>query len=1086
MLGEHDRDLSAQAIAGARTTQQLALLLRRLRRRDARGRGAAEVTYRQLAADTGWSHAAIGEYFTGRTLPPTDRFDVLIRMLGAAPAEQRLLATARDRIEDHQRGSGARPVATGGVRLGGAPVVGREAELTVLRSAVDAATRGRGGAVFLIGEAGIGKTRLAVEAARYADAAGLRVLRGRAAAPAVQFRPFAEALLAVSRRSGPPADPDLAPYRPALARLVPEWAAERTAAADDSIVVLAEGVLRLLVAVGRPRGAVLVLEDLHDADTDSLAVVDYLVDNAASEPLLVVGTARPEQGRALDLVRGVRSRRSGTVAELGRLAHPAVRQLAAGCLGVPAGEVPEAVLDRLSAASDGIPLHAEELLAGMVGNRVLVRDGGRWVVQGPVGAAVPASLTATLAGRLDRLNPATRAVLRAAALIGRDFPLRTAGAAAGVDGDELLSCVREAVDAQILVADGGDYSFRHALTAEAVRARLLPADRARLSRRVAQAVEDSSVDGWERLAAELWCAAGDHRRAAELFGVAGRRAAAAGAIATAIGLLERALALLDAGSVADPLAATLAEALVDAYADSGRIEDARAIGARFERQLEPSWRAGVHLRLAGAAAAAGLWAEGLGELAKARRAFGPTADPAVAARMDAVGARLTFGDPSPRRVRTARALAERALRAAEATAQPDVVCSALEMLGRCVRLSDLAEADTLYRRGLAVAEANGLVGRKIRLLYHLGGHEGARRAEPYGLRHALDVATEAGAVVSALSIETELAIVQLCRGEHEAAERAIRRCEETAERLRLSHARLIALGVRVCVAAHRARRAETEALLSRYLDLGGVANDFTSAVRGFGLAIGLLLDEDRAGALAEARQAVAAEASRPVPFLSYTPGPHLLLAVLDGEAGAEECRALARSAQAQTGWNRLFLDLAVAVRHGRAGNRVRAERAMAGFVGRSAGYPLAHHLGLRLVAQAAIDNGWGEPVDWLRAAEAYFHPAAPKVARACRDLLRRAGAAVPQHRQGSETIPWTLRQRGITVREHEVLCLVAERLTNVEIGRRLFLSPRTVERHIAGLLAKTGCPDRAQLADLAGKALASETLASEAVADKVG
>jgi tetratricopeptide (TPR) repeat protein len=81
----------------------LALLLRQLRRRDARRRSRPEVTYRELAAKAGWSHATIGEYFTGKALPPTDRFDILIRLLGATPAEQRIFATARDKVEEHRR-----------------------------------------------------------------------------------------------------------------------------------------------------------------------------------------------------------------------------------------------------------------------------------------------------------------------------------------------------------------------------------------------------------------------------------------------------------------------------------------------------------------------------------------------------------------------------------------------------------------------------------------------------------------------------------------------------------------------------------------------------------------------------------------------------------------------------------------------------------------------------------------------------------------------------------------------------------------------------------------------------------------------
>ena len=77
--------------------------LRALRRRHARLTGSAALTYREVAAATGWSHGIVGEYLSGRVLPPTDRFDVLIRLFGAKPAEQGALATARDRIEEGRR-----------------------------------------------------------------------------------------------------------------------------------------------------------------------------------------------------------------------------------------------------------------------------------------------------------------------------------------------------------------------------------------------------------------------------------------------------------------------------------------------------------------------------------------------------------------------------------------------------------------------------------------------------------------------------------------------------------------------------------------------------------------------------------------------------------------------------------------------------------------------------------------------------------------------------------------------------------------------------------------------------------------------
>ena len=83
-------------------TEQLAQLLRQLRRREARQHGRSELTYRELAARTGWSIGTLAGYFGGRVLPPTDRFDLLVSLLGATPAERGRLATARDRAPDRR------------------------------------------------------------------------------------------------------------------------------------------------------------------------------------------------------------------------------------------------------------------------------------------------------------------------------------------------------------------------------------------------------------------------------------------------------------------------------------------------------------------------------------------------------------------------------------------------------------------------------------------------------------------------------------------------------------------------------------------------------------------------------------------------------------------------------------------------------------------------------------------------------------------------------------------------------------------------------------------------------------------------
>jgi len=152
--------------------------LRALRRRHARDRQDSELTYRELAARTGWSHTAIAEYMTGRTLPPTDRLDALLRVLGASTAQQGAVATARDRVAELRR-NGQPPVAPSDGKAGGAAwtiprqlpaappqFVGRAAELAALLGLADRPPEpGTVMIAAVAGMAGVGKTALAVYAA---------------------------------------------------------------------------------------------------------------------------------------------------------------------------------------------------------------------------------------------------------------------------------------------------------------------------------------------------------------------------------------------------------------------------------------------------------------------------------------------------------------------------------------------------------------------------------------------------------------------------------------------------------------------------------------------------------------------------------------------------------------------------------------------------------------------------------------------------------------------------------------------------------------------------------------------------------
>src|SRR3954451_12735169 len=150
-------------------------------------------------------------------------------------------------------------------------LVGRREELEALTRTL---WGGSGGVVALVGEAGIGKSRLVREMSRQAEERRMVAVCGRAVeAPRLPYRPLADALMSACRRSGLPTGAELAPYRTALGRLVPDWRSEATGW-PESPLVLAEGVLRLLTALGGDRGTLFAVEDLHWVDRETLGVLE--------------------------------------------------------------------------------------------------------------------------------------------------------------------------------------------------------------------------------------------------------------------------------------------------------------------------------------------------------------------------------------------------------------------------------------------------------------------------------------------------------------------------------------------------------------------------------------------------------------------------------------------------------------------------------------------------------------------------------------------------------------------------------------------------------------------------------------------
>ncbi|WP_018352522.1 ATP-binding protein [Longispora albida] len=950
-------------------------------------------------------------------------------------------------------------------------IIGRQAELAALDSALRAAARGEGRAVFLLGEAGIGKSRLTAEAAGRAFAVGVPVLRGRATASSatMPFRPLAEAMSSLVRASGPPQHPELVPFRPALARLIPEWRSETGPAA--SLAELAEALLRLFGAVGSGTGCLLILEDLHDADAESLAVIEYLVDNLAGLPVLLLGTLRPENCPALTLARSAAQRRAAEVAEPRPLSLTQVGLLAASCLGVAPGSVPSGVVRLLARDSGGNPFVAEELLASMVGSGVLSPGTSGWELRGELEPALPGSVVTSIADRAGRLGQQAHDLLRAGAVLGQRFALPVLQAITGLPDRALLAHLRAATEARLIAPDetrADWYAFRHALTAEALLAGLMPAERAAYARQAADAIEKAhpGLEGdWCQRAARLRLTAGQTAEAAALLADAGRRVLATGASTSALALLEQAYQLREDPATVDSLLHALADAgqydrAIELTSTLGLVSGPEAIGQRVL----------LHSRLGWALVSSGRPEDAEAQVRIARdllRLSEPECSPEHEAAVDVVEARLAFMGAGQReeRMATAERLASQAAGVAERVPLPEVACQAWQVLAGLARRHGYEEADAYLEKMLAMAERHGLHAWRVDALLRLGANEFMRTGESTRLHQAMQAAQQLGSIVLGASIDVSLSLHSLLRGDYPAALEATTRWEDAGARLQNAADHQVALFVKATVAAHQGRRQAMEAELATLHKLGGEQAQPGALVLGLCRAVCALLEEDLPQARRDLDEALAWERENPtVYYLAGQYGLRLLAEVHAGAAGWPEHEAIAATPAARLRWNQQFVLFAEAILLGRSGKPAEAEAAFEAAIAAAEPFPLAAHLGRRIVAEAAIAGGWGSPALWLRPAEEYFHRLGiPAAANACRVLLRQAGASAGQRRTGHDQIPAALRDRGVTVREFDVFELLPDYSGNKSIAQLLFISPRTVEKHVASLLAKTGLADRAAL-----------------------
>lgn len=441
--------------------------------------------------------------------------------------------------------------ATPDLPVADTPLVGRDAELRRLRDALAGAGVGRGRTVCLVGEAGVGKTRLVSTLMAEALAVGCRVLigHGHESDSILPFGPWVEAVRR-GRIGGDEAVLDaLHPrWRAELTRLFPEIARPALPRASDDALGLFESMVQLVSALAMQQPLVIVLEDLHWFDEMSLRLLTFVSRRIASWRVLLIVTARAEE-----LAETTIARRS--VDEIGSEPH-----------GVPVGLAPLSRLDtgqlvralarassdegalaqieaRIWEMSEGNPFVAVEAM------RSLEHDA--WPTVREASIALPATVRDVIARRLERLGASSQRLAAIAAVIGRRFDFALLGAAGGFPEAEVAAAIEELVRRFVLAATGDHLDFTHDRVREVAYSRLLPAHRRVLHRAVAEALEAAQSESLDRLdehveplayhmlRAELW------ERALPYLRQAGAKAAGRSALLDARAWFERALEVVE-------------------------------------------------------------------------------------------------------------------------------------------------------------------------------------------------------------------------------------------------------------------------------------------------------------------------------------------------------------------------------------------------------------------------------------------------------------------------------------------------------------------------------------------------------------
>jgi len=501
--------------------------------------------------------------------------------------------------------------------------VGRDEEHAWLMASSQEARDGRRKVVMVSGEPGVGKTRFAAHNALESHNAGFTVCWGAGVEDlGAPYGPWIQALSHyVEHAPEAVLDAHVERHGGELARLLPGSLAKRVAGVpgpqaanpETERYLLFEAVVGLLHAACDEGPVLLVLDDLHWADSETLSLLKHVAAGTADSALLVLLTYRES-----DLDRG--HPLADALADLHRLdgvEHRALQGLGTDEVGALVSAATALEMDdvglelagEIAEETDGNPFFVAEILRHLTESGAISEGpDGRWDLQSSVAElGLPQSVREVVCRRVERLGEELEKVLRLAAVTGRTFDIELLALLTESDEDELLDTLDRALQASVLVESptrAGRFSFAHALIARALYDAVGTTRRGRLHCRAAEAIERlCSEEPGERLVAEMaettgsaggsaailahhWREAGDSERAVDYLLKAAERAELGGAQAETVALFNQALNLIPEGDTERLRELNLKRAVAYARYSHAMWGDAAAVARRRQRQGE--------------------------------------------------------------------------------------------------------------------------------------------------------------------------------------------------------------------------------------------------------------------------------------------------------------------------------------------------------------------------------------------------------------------------------------------------------------------------------------------------------------------